>query len=244
MTDPDPTDPDPTIPDPDPISLAIPLRPQAYGRERADRIGQPVVEPHWLGMRVIVAVVGDRVVIYDDGEPVGGQERIASRLIRMLAHTAQGVIMDGYLTRQVSADDLPAAFDSDVIPTPSQLVTKVFVGYRRDRHGEKVKRIQAEEAARTFTEGELLNLVVTDLLWLDGEWLLDVPLLERKRLLEAVIPGDDLVRAGPYVQPPYGTWMGSWRSQGFTGLTFKEANSRYRPGEESSEWTTSELPRR
>ena len=123
-------------------------------------------------------------------------------------------------------------------------MTKAFVGIRRDRSGEKVKRIQEEEAARTFEEGDLVNLVATDLLWLDGEWLLDVPLLERKRLLEAVIPGDDMVRPGPYVQPPYGTWVGSWRSQGFSGLTFKEANSRYRPGETSAEWATSDLPRR
>ena len=59
-----------------------------------------------------------------------------------------------------------------------------------------------------------------------------------------LIPGDDLVRSGPYVQPPYNTWIGSWRSQGFGGLTFKEANSRYRPGEVSREWTVTDLPRR
>jgi ATP dependent DNA ligase domain len=229
---------------PDPFALAITIRPQAFGRQRADRIQQPVVEPQWLGLRVIVAGSADAVMILDEGTPIDGQERIASRLRGMLAHTADGVILDAYLTKQVSADDLPTVISGETIPTSGQLVTKAFVGVRRDRHGEQVKKLEAEEAARTFTDGELLNLVAIDLLWLDGEWLLDVPLLERKRLLEAVIPGDDLVRSGPYVQPPYNTWVGSWRSQGFGGLTFKEANSRYRPGEESPDWTASDLPRR
>lgn len=230
--------------DPEPFSIALPVRPQQYGRERADRIDQPVVEPYWLGLRVIVAATSETAVILDDGVPVPGQERIVSRLTRMLAHTADGLILDGYLTKQVSADDLPAVISGDAIPSATQLATKALVGIRRDRSKEKIQRLQAEEAARTFADDDLVNLVATDLLWLDGEWLLDVPLLERKRLLEAVIPGDDLVRAGPYVQPPYGTWIGSWRSQGFIGLTFKEANSRYRPGEVAADWATSDLPRR
>ncbi len=86
--------------------------------------------------------------------------------------------------------------------------------------------------------------MVIDLLWLDGEWLLDVPLLERKRLLEAIVPGDDLVRASPYVRPPIDTWIGSWRAQGFPGLSFRSANSPYRPGETAPDWTTTPMPRR
>ncbi len=228
----------------DPFAIATTLRPQVYGRQRADRIQQPVVEPLWLGLRVIVAATAETVTIFDEGTPIDGQERIASRLRGMVAHTADGVILDGYLTRHVSADDLPAVISGDVIPSANQLVTKAFVGIRRDKNAEEIKKLQAAEAARTFEPDDLLNLVATDLLWLDGESLLDVPLLERKRLLEAIITGDDLVRSGPYVQPPYNTWIGSWRSQGFGGLTFKEANSRYRPGEESPDWATSDLPRR
>ncbi len=228
----------------EPFTLAGSVRPQTFGRERADRIQQPVVEPLWLGLRVIVAASADAVTIFDDGTPIDEQVRIAARLQRMLAHTADGVILDGYLTKQVSADDIPAVISGDVIPSATQLATKALVGIRRDRKAEELKKLQAAEAAQTFAPDDLLNLVVVDLLWLDGEWLLDVPLLERKRLLEAVIPGDDLVRSGPYVQPPYNTWIGSWRSQGFGGLTFKEANSRYRPGEVSREWTVTDLPRR
>ena len=67
---------------------------------------------------------------------------------------------------------------------------------------------------------------------------------ERKRLLEAVIPGDYLVRPGVYIRPPIERWVGSWRAQGFKGLAFKSANSRYRPGEVANDWTTRPMPRR
>ena len=105
---------------------------------------------------------------------------------------------------------------------------------------------QAAEAikAQTFEEDDPVNLVIVDLLWIDGEWLLDVPLLERKRLLESIVPGDDLVRAGLYVRPPINTWIGSWRAQGFGGITFKEANSRYQPGTRSPDWASTTMPRR
>ena len=71
-----------------------------------------------------------------------------------------------------------------------------------------------------------------------------LPLLERKRLLESIVPGDDLVRAGMYVRPPIATWIGSWRAQGFGGITFKEANSHYQPGTKSPEWASTTMPRR
>ena len=74
--------------------------------------------------------------------------------------------------------------------------------------------------------------------------LLDIPLLERRRLLEIVLDESDNVRVGAYVRPPIDTWVASWRAQGFEGLTFKAANSRYRPGEANPEWVVSGMPRR
>jgi ATP-dependent DNA ligase len=71
-----------------------------------------------------------------------------------------------------------------------------------------------------------------------------VPLLERKRVLESILPPGDLVRPGLFVRQPIDSWIGSWRAQGFRGLTFKAANSRYRPGETAADWTQSDLPRR
>lgn len=228
----------------DPITLAGTVRPQRYGRGRADRLERPVVEPLWRGLRVIAAADANAAVVLADGEPAVGLHRLTTALQESVARTADGVILDGYVTKQVAVDSLPALDGSEEIPTRNQLVTKSLVGIRRNTNQERIRELEADEAARTFTEDDVVNLVATDLLWLDGEWLLDVPLLERKRILESVIPGEELVRTGPYVLPPYTTWMGSWRAQGFTRLTFKEANSRYRPGEEAADWATADMPRR
>ena len=43
--------------------------------------------------------------------------------------------------------------------------------------------------------------VATDLLWLDGTPLADMPLLERKRLLEGALEASYLVRVAPFVRP-------------------------------------------
>jgi len=237
----------------DPIALAIPIRPQAFGRRRADDFDQPFVEPLWSGVRVIAAATSDAAVLYDEeGEAVPELEVVRVALQRAVAHTAEGLIIDGFLVKRVTQDDAsdddearPLPDDAvEAIPSSAQLVTKSFLGIRRNRSQEKIEKLDAEAAARTFTDDDVVQLVATDLLWLDGQWLLDVPLQERKRLLDSVIPASERIRSGPYVRPPFQTWIGSWRSQGFTGLTFKEANSRYRPGEVAADWTTADMPRR
>jgi len=81
------------------------------------------------------------------------------------------------------------------------------------------------------------------LLWLDGKPLLDVPLLERRRLLDSVIAETDLVRRGTFVRPPIDRWVGSWRSMGFPGISFKAANGRYAPGAAALDWASIAMPR-
>ncbi len=88
-----------------------------------------------------------------------------------------------------------------------------------------------------------MSYVAFDLLWLDGESLLDVPLLERRRLLDTALAESDVVRRGTFVRPPIGGWIRSWRAQGFVGLTFRAANSRYAPGVANTEWATAPMPR-
>ena len=87
-------------------------------------------------------------------------------------------------------------------------------------------------------------LVCVDLLAIDDQPLLDVPLLERKRLLESAIDENLLVRLGAYVRPPVDPWVGSWRAQGFRAMAYKASNSRYRPGEPNDAWATANIPRR
>ena len=89
----------------------------------------------------------------------------------------------------------------------------------------------------------MVSYVAFDLLWLEGESLLGVPLLERRRLLDTVLAESEIVRRGTFVRPPIGGWVRSWRAQGFVGITFRAANSRYEPGIASPDWAVAPMPR-
>ncbi len=83
--------------------------------------------------------------------------------------------------------------------------------------------------------------VAVDLLELDGESLLDVPLQERRRLLESVVDERVQVRVSPAVKQPIGGWLPGWRTAGFTHYVAKHQNSRYAPGERADDWLKIDL---
>ena len=66
------------------------------------------------------------------------------------------------------------------------------------------------ERARAF--------VVIDLVELDGQGLHDVPYLERRRLLEAIVSDGPQIRVTPAVKRPVEHWIAAWRANGFTPL--------------------------
>lgn len=229
----------------DALSLARDLRLQWFGKKGSDRIAEPVVEPLWSGLRVIAAAQDGRGALLDDGADVPAHRALAEALATAVQHNASGVILDAYVTTQVASDE-PGVYTGQVdLPSAGSMLTGSLIGRgRRPGRRRLADELDAQLKQQQIDEDEPVNLVAVDLLWLDGEWLLDTPLLERKRLLEAVIPGDYLVRPGVYIRPPIERWVGSWRAQGFKGLAFKSANSRYRPGEVAHDWTTRPMPRR
>jgi hypothetical protein len=223
------------------IDIARGLRLQWFGTGSADRVPEPVIEPLWPGLRVIAAAQGGTGVLLDDGNDVPGHDELAQALAAAVSTTAAGVVLDAYVTTQVATDD-PGVFTGEVdLPKAGNMLTGSLVGRGRRSKREEL----AEDLGKDHIgEDDPVNLVAVDLLWLDGEWLLDAPLLERKRLLDAVLPDEPLVRPSVFVRPPFSRWVGSWRAQGFRGLAFKGANSRYRPGEVASDWITRPMPRR
>ena len=224
------------------IDLLEDLRPQPYGLIRMDRIANPIVEPQWVGLRVLAAVEDGSVALRDDeGEPFTERPEVDRALGS--AVRAGSAILDGFLTKQPTADIVYATPSGDV-PSPGALMAKPFIGMRRDRGREAEAERAALAEAATFREEDQVAFVATDLLRVDGDSLLDVPLLERKRLLESVINPAELVRVGAYVRPPLERWIGTWRRLGFLGLSFRAANSRYHPGEKHDDWTLVPMPRR
>ncbi len=221
------------------------LRPQEFGGTRPTNISDALVEPAWPGHRVLAAVGDGRGTIWVDGETLDGHQPLAGALERATSGlVGAGAIFDGYLTKQIASEGVGVHTWTPEYPTAAGQMSRLLIGGRRDRIDEHEKRREAETEELRFDDEDVVNLVVVDLLWLDGQWLLDVPLLERKRILELILTPSQLVRATPYVREPIGTWIGSWRAQGFRAMTFKAANSRYHPGETATDWTQAEMPRR
>ena len=228
----------------DPHELARELRLQEFGRLKPTAIAEPLVEPAWLGPRVAAAVADDRATLWGEGEAFDERPEVTSALARATGQSLhEGAIFEGYLTKQLAPEGVGTDIGVSTV-TPTNAVTKMFIGGRRDRVAEYEERRAAEREALTFEPDDVVDVVLVDLLWLDGQWLLDVPLLERKRVLESVVPAEQLVRPSPFVREPLGSWIGSWRAQGFRAMSFKAANSRYRPGQTADDWTLADLPRR
>ena len=160
------------------------------------------------------------------------------------AALADGLIVDGFLTKLAARDASGVYVAMTDLPSSTQMVTRPLLGIRPTRAEDAIKAMDAARAARTFGPGDVVTYVAIDLLWLDGESLLDVPLLERRRLLESVLAESDLVRRGIFVRPPIDPWVGSWRALGFDGLSVRSANSRYQPGQVARDWVSTPMPRR
>jgi bifunctional non-homologous end joining protein LigD len=196
-------------------------------------IRDPIVEPLWSGTRVLV-----HVDTRGDAEGHGPTVRVIERsgleltieepgLAASLgaAVLARDVVMDGILTTQATRGTAGMA----IVPEARLSVMDTMfsrnpgIEIRRPGTGD----VLPEEA-----------FVAVDLLRVDGQSLLDVPLLERKRLLESVIEQGPLVRVSVFCRPPVDPWVASWQSAGLRGAMMKSANGRYIPGDRTPEWRT------
>ncbi len=219
------------------------LRPQPFGSGNPGRVLDPLIEPLWTGVRSLAAIDGADVALTDErGDEVAGHDEVRSALAE--AASAERLVLDGFLTKFAIRDGSGVYVTMDDLPSTSQMVSRPLTGIRRTQAEERQKALEEARAAQTFAPDDVVSFVAIDLLWLDGEPLLDVPLLERRRHLESVLVESDLVRRGVYVRPPIEAWVGSWRALGFTELTFKAANSRYQPGTATNEWISLPMPRR
>jgi hypothetical protein len=173
------------------IDLLEELRPQPYGLVRSDRIANPIVEPQWAGLRVLAAVEDGSVAVRDEaGEPV--TERPEVDLALGSAVRAGSAILDGFLTKQPTADIVYATPSGDV-PSPGALMAKPFIGMRRDRGREAEAERAALAEAATFREEDQVAFVATDLLRSTVTPCSTFRCSSGKRLLESVIDPADLV---------------------------------------------------
>jgi ATP-dependent DNA ligase len=208
-------------------------RPQNARPSRIARaIKDAILEPKWFGTRVLVHFDSRRgggtrgawvKIIDEDGTDATELEPTVTDALAA-AVQAMDAVLDGYLTDQATrtGEGTSMALRASVSPFQPLLPGRADV----DIVASGLKESQETPIA----------FVAIDLLRLDGEELLDLPLLERKRLLEGVLAVGDLVRVSPFARPPIGQWLASWKSAGFEGIVAKSANSRYRPSSETGEW--------
>ena len=219
-------------------------RPMAFGHHHPEKISDPICEPLWGGRRVLVEVTDDRVSIRGtDGAEVDGYDVLRRAIAE--ATFADELLIDGSLLPAPLRDTEGARIrvGMDAVKTPTERVKHIFIG-ESPLTGKREALAVADEARMPAPGDEPAALVATDLLWIDGQSLLDVPLLERKRVLESALDERELVRRSMVVRPPVESWFAQWRALGFEEVTFKAANGRYRPGTVAEDWTVIVMPRR
>jgi hypothetical protein len=223
---------EPLPPPDDPLEWA-PMR--AYDGRRTFAIKDPLVEPLWSGTRVLAHVTVTpaaeppaevRLI-----EPVGVD--LAPELPELSRVLGEGVlaleaIVDGVITRQLTLDGVGAAAIPEIKSRPTEMFVRSNLDFDVQPRGVIVDLAAEADPVDGF--------VAVDLLRLDGTSLLDVPLLERKRLLESVIAPGPLLRVSEHVRPPADPWVATWKSMGLAGGILKAANSRYHPSDDTVEW--------
>lgn len=88
---------------------------------------------------------------------------------------------------------------------------------------------------RSEADGELYYYVF-DILWLDGKSLLNLPLHERRAILETKIPGTGIIRLSKSFQESGIHFFDAAKKMGLEGIIAKRADSFYSPGGRSKEW--------
>ena len=221
-------------------------RPQRFGRSNVRKVSDPLIEPVWVGERVLVQVetVGPRAgeqpyvaIVDEDGELIDAFPEVALGV--GAASRATSLVVDGYLTDRVEKGMENASLTGVAVPKASDLTRQLLMGggRRYENLAPPDKNTPADPTVPT-------TFVAVDLLMVDDQDLLDVPLLERKRILESVLDENQFVRRGIYVRPPLDPWLLSWRSIGFHSVAFKAANGRYKPGLDNDGWAISRIPDR
>jgi hypothetical protein len=208
-------------------------------------IVDPLVEPDWEGLRVLAAVTPERATIVHEGEAVAVPDDLVQGLLD--GFSATGALVEGALTTLALRSGEGSA-PSQAIERPPILVPRFVRSSVKDdpyvaaRDHEHRAEALVPKVLDAIERGERHAFVATDLLWLDDQPLDGVPLLERKRLLEAVLEPSFLVRISPFVKASAVLTLTTWGSQGFRELHYRAANSWYRAGEENPDTAVSRPP--
>jgi ATP-dependent DNA ligase len=220
-------------PPPKPPANSDDWRPQGFGR--GGPIRESIIEPSWDGVRVL-ARIGRGTILLTDEEGVDCTAefgKVADAI--SAAATATELIVDGFLTVQPTQIVVGIVPPEVEVQTAGRMMAQMIAGDRVVRPTPPSRRLDPDRP---------IAFVAVDLLLIDGTPLLDIPLLERKRLLDGSLQQAELVRVTPFVRPPGASFITTWRDFGFSELAYKGANGRYMPGGRGNDWSLVRMPQR
>jgi ATP-dependent DNA ligase len=225
--------------------VAAAWRPQRPGRRGPRDIRDALVEPDWGGARVVAALTENEASLYREGREVAVPEEMLQALLD--GFRAVEAVIEGHVTTAALRSGEGAYPTLQTIERPPLLIPRLFRNRKddpfvRDRDREAKQASIEPETIDALARGERHVFMATDLLWVDGEALDDVPLLERKRLLDGVLAESTLARVSAFVRPSAVTTLVAWGSLGFGELSYRASNSRYLAGEMNPDWAIAEAP--
>ena len=190
-----------------------------------------VYEPKYDGIRAIVTVTPSergqdaKVLIWSrlGNDKTAQFPEIAIALARWGARRDRAAVLDGEIVA-LDASGEPAGFQ---------------------RLQERMHLAGARDVARKVVDTPTA-LVVFDMLRDGKDELCALPLVERRRRLEAALgpAADHVIRLARQVRGDGAALMEEARAHGWEGLVVKEARSPYRPGRRSLEWRKMKLLKR
>jgi bifunctional non-homologous end joining protein LigD len=207
-------------------------RPQQFGRG-GRALKDAIIEPSWGGIRILATVADGRTRLVDeDGEDLTEEFQPVAEAIAAAALSAD-LILDGFLSIEPTQDLIGRKTPEIQPPKAGKMIAQMIVGDRLARPARPQVNLDPDRP---------IAFVAVDLLSIDGAHLLDVPLLERKRLLDGSLTPSNLVRVTPFVRPPIGSYISTWRNMSFYAMVYKAANSRYTPNARNDGWSIVQMP--
>ena len=175
-----------------------------------------IFEIKWDGMRAVVTVENEKICKLEsrpsDAHPEGQDiTRRFPELIGTHVKAKQGII-DGEIV----------SLNENGIPKFKLLQPRIS--------------LQNDSKIALASKVKPCNLAVFDVMELNDESLIALPLIERKYFLESITSKDDGLIPSMYVQGKGKAFFDSVVGMGYEGIMAKKINSKYLPGKRSDLW--------
>src|SRR3954454_23827906 len=192
----------------------------------------PLDDPHWF---FEVKLDGYRVEAVVDGRSVHLWTRNKQDAARYFPDLA-GAMPTWINAKQAIVDGEVVALDEEGNPQFSLLQDRAGMGRFGTRGGGDGKGAGSKKP--NGDPGFVAPVVyyVFDLLYLDGQLLIDVPLEQRKHLLRTVLRDHPSVRFGAHIEAYGKAFFDIVGQRGLEGMIAKLRTSRYEPGHRSKAW--------